>query len=406
MKQLKIPYNNDFTLVIPLRVLYDGEVYDAEEYMSLYGTEAMTIANSGRANGEPTYTIEVPYSTAATSDEGYWIEGSDLFVNITTSLVLGSYDILVPLTDGNDSKGYALRLNNAFTIVAYNGTATFADIAMKKQVTIEPQVLAVLYRTDADYEQLKAQLTAKIAEYEEKIAEAEAAKEAFEEKASALDDVAQESTVEAGIQQGFINGTLPFSLYKDGNYFVYSGFVIADDEGVYLEWNSYTIYTEKRTTNTVIYTKLSEMGENPLYVYSRKLGSNEYEKTQYTVDNRRSLAQVIGEITDTSSFITLFGKLAYISNFLYEMSGDWTEDYDSIEDISLTAIRSAIKESAIGLSNELDEGISAIVEAFNSKFAGDLDASTCTLQDVADAINALASMTETEIDEYMNNLTA
>lgn len=118
-------------------------------------------------------------------------------VIVPATLARGTYDVvLTAMYHGAEIRAAYFE---GLTIVKWNGQSDAQQYVQGTTVELVPAFVIGGTLTDAELEQLKAQLRLDIAAAEAAKEAAEAAKEAYDEKAEALDDIAQQTTLTQGI---------------------------------------------------------------------------------------------------------------------------------------------------------------------------------------------------------------
>lgn len=117
-----------------------------------------------------------------------------LILQFEAGLTVGEYAMLLTATLPT-GRQFTLRFKRAFAIVEWDCQSNWRDYLVGDHIELTDQPFIAGYGIpDAEYDALKAELRAKIAEFEEAKTEADAAKAAWEQNAQQLDDVAKETT--------------------------------------------------------------------------------------------------------------------------------------------------------------------------------------------------------------------
>jgi len=172
MKTIRIPQGNDFSLFVPL-VLKDGTAVEGERL-----SDIQVLLQS--APPRQSYAVSVN------------VQSNYVVITPQVELPLGSYDLTI--TSKYENRDIAILLNNCFSISTWTNGSDYEKYLVGKEIILEQQVLIGAFNTDAELETLKEQYRAAIAATETARLQYEAAKEAFDEKAEKLEDVAQETT--------------------------------------------------------------------------------------------------------------------------------------------------------------------------------------------------------------------
>lgn len=173
MKTIRIPQGNEFSLFVPL-VLKDGTAVEGERLSDI---QVLLQSSPPRQS----YAVSVN------------VQSNYVVVTPQVELPLGSYDLTI--TARYENRDIAILLNNCFSISTWTNGSDYEKYLVDKEIVLEQQVLIGAFNTDAELETLKEQYRTAIAAAQAAQAEAEAAKEAFDEKAEQLEDVAKESTL-------------------------------------------------------------------------------------------------------------------------------------------------------------------------------------------------------------------
>lgn len=176
-ENIKIVEGNAFSVLIPLKKRTYISNMPIDEDVDILSLTDVVVKIGG-----------VEYAATLQED--------GVLVNCPATLEKGSYDIVLTAQYvGNEIRAAYFE---ALTIVAYNYQSNAEQYIQGAPIELQPAF--VIYNlSDAELEQLKQQYREAIAASQQAQEDAEAAKEAYDEKAEALDDVAQQSTLTQGV---------------------------------------------------------------------------------------------------------------------------------------------------------------------------------------------------------------
>lgn len=167
MNTLKITQHNDFVIYLPLVVL------------NTWGAEAVNSALITDIDAK----VKQSFEAAITPDTS--IVESFMVLKFDETLKIGRYDAAISFKyEGRD---VAKNIKDFFCIVEYDQHSNWRDYIIGDHVITDTQAfIAGAHYTDAEYEQLKQQLTQAIEQVEEEKAE-------WQRKIAELTDVAKET---------------------------------------------------------------------------------------------------------------------------------------------------------------------------------------------------------------------
>ena len=178
-QNIKIVEGNTFALVLPLvsrKYTIDGRPTDTDiDYTQLENVKV----------------------TIGSTEYAYTIEELGVQVIDNGTLKQGTYDVVLTST----YQGSLLRAAwyGLVTIVAWNMQSDADQYLQGSPIVCNAMVVLAGALTDAELEALKETYRERNAQLAQAIADAEAAKAAYDAKAEALDDVAQQSTLTEGV---------------------------------------------------------------------------------------------------------------------------------------------------------------------------------------------------------------
>lgn len=175
---IKVVEKNDFSLIFPLK----RRTYRCSKPID-EDIDATQLTNVVVKVGGVEYTPSL-------GEDGVRIE-------IPKSLRCGSYDL--ELTAEYHGSDIRVAYEAGLTIVEWNSMSDAEQYVQGSPVMVEAAYVIGGTLTDAELEALKTEYRLKIAAAERAKEDAEAAKEAYDEKAEALDGIAQQSTLTQGI---------------------------------------------------------------------------------------------------------------------------------------------------------------------------------------------------------------